>query len=79
MNKLLVMPILLVLMTILIPIIRVDASDESSYQYGYLSGSQTAPDSGLKANSYQESDNCGLTNASVSSALYATPDIMFQD
>jgi len=41
------------------------ATNESSYQYGYLSGSQTAPDSDPHTNSYQDSDNCGLTNASV--------------
>lgn len=45
-------------------IVKVKATNESSYQYGYLSGSQTAPDSDL--NVYQESDNCELTNASVS-------------
>ena len=45
MNRLfaIIFPLLLILMIILIPITRVDESNESSYQYGYMAGSLKSP------------------------------------
>jgi hypothetical protein len=69
MNRLfaIIFPLLLISMIILIPITHVDASNESSFQYGYMSGSLKSPQIDTNANYFPQLDNntCGLSNSSV--------------
>ena len=77
-KKYLCLVLISILVVVPISTVSVKASNESSYQYGYMSGSLRSPNTSTNANWFPQLDNntCRLSNSSVIDTGAIMPAVM---